>query len=121
MNSNPTMTFTEIPKNIVKQVKNELDKVDTFEFNIFELDRLIQKKCLFYVLNHTLNKYGLIKDLLVEKKYINFVNEITSGYNRKIPYHNDMHATDVLQTVYILIEKGKLVDVLIFILNSIRN
>jgi len=49
------------------------------------------------------------------------VNEITSGYSRKIPYHNDMHATDVLQTVYILIEKGKLVDVLIFILNSIRN
>jgi len=58
-----------------------------------------------------MNKYGYIKDLLVEKKYISFVHEITSGYNRKIPYHNDMHATDVLQTVHILIDKGNLVNV----------
>jgi hypothetical protein len=108
----------EIPKNILEQVKQELNRVDTFEFNIFDLDRLIQKKSLYYVLNHSLNKYGFIKELLVEKKYINFVNEITAGYNRKIPYHNDMHATDVLQTVHLLIAKGNLAEVTLHSLNS---
>ncbi len=111
ISNTPTTSLTEIPKNIVEQVKQELNRIDTFEFNIFDLDRLIQKKCLFYTLNQVLNKYGFIKELLIEKKYINFVNEITSGYNRKVPYHNDMHATDVLQTVHIIIEKGKLAEV----------
>ena len=95
----------------MNQVKDELSRIDTFEFNIFDLDLLIQKKSMFYVLNYILNKYNFIEDLLVQKNYISFVNEIINGYNRKVPYHNDMHATDVLQTTHILLEKGKLATV----------
>lgn len=54
-----------------------------------------------------------LKDLLNEKKYINFINEITQGYNKKIVFYNDRHETDVLQTTFILITKGNLVTVFI--------
>lgn len=40
-------------------------------------------------------------------KYINFIKEISEGYYRdKSPYHNDIHAADVLQTVYVIMEKS---------------
>jgi len=63
------------------------------------------------VLSHILGKYNYIKDLLSESCYINFMNEITDGYNRSIVYHNDLHATDVLQTTYIMIKEGDLIAV----------
>ena len=107
----PTSLLTDIPKNKLDQVKKELGRIDTFEFNIFELDKLIQQKCLYYVLNNILNRYNYIQDLLHEKNYINFVNEIIAGYNRKVPYHNDLHATDVLQTTHLLILKSDLATV----------
>jgi hypothetical protein len=88
-----------------------LNKVDTFEFNIFEIDKLVNKKTMFFVLNHILNKYGYITDLLIEEKYVNFITEIINGYNRKIPYHHDLHGTDVLQTTYIFISQGNLTNV----------
>ena len=88
-----------------------LEKVDDFNFNVFSLDYLIQKKTLYYVLTHILNKYNFFKDLLVEINYINFMNEICNGYDRNMAFHNDLHGADVLQTTYILISKGDLVNV----------
>jgi len=108
---NPTTNLTDIPKNILAEVKEQLAKIDTFEFNIFEIDALIQKKSMFHVANYILNKYNFIEDLLNQQNYVSFINEIISGYNRKVPYHNDLHATDVLQTSYILLEKGQLAHV----------
>lgn len=106
-----TSNLTEISEDLVVQVKIELEKIEGFEFNIFDLDRLLGKKCLYYVMNFIMNKFNFIQDLLVEKNYINFVNEIINGYDRKIPYHNDLHATDVLQTTYILLTKGNFTEV----------
>jgi hypothetical protein len=34
------------------------------------------------------------------------LEEITNGYYRESPYHNDIHAADVLQTTYVIMEKG---------------
>jgi len=112
-----TSFISGIPENMVIEVNKGLEKVDDFDFNVFEFDKLVEKKLLFCVLTFILNKYNFIKDLLVEKNYINFINEVTSGYNRKITYHNDLHATDVLQTSYILISKGNLYNVRIISLN----
>ena len=65
-----------------------------------------------------MNRYKLIEDFLVEEKYINFVFEIIDGYDRNIPYHNDLHATDVLQTTHMIILKNDLIKVSI---NNINN
>ena len=95
-----------IPLDLLDKAKVELEKIDTFDFNIFEVDKLFGKRTLFHVLNEIYNKYKFIEDLLIEEKYINFINEIIDGYNRDIPYHNDLHATDVLQTTHLIILKS---------------
>ncbi len=111
-----TKYILNIPKESIEKAESLMKKIDTFEFNIFEVDKLFKKKTLFHVLNEILNKYNFIEDLLVEKKYINFVTEVIEGYNRDIPYHNDLHATDVLQTTHLIILKGKLEEVSKFLL-----
>ncbi len=113
--SHHTRILSEIPDHLSIQVTKELGKVDNLNFNVFYLDGLIQKKTLYYVLSHILNKYNFVKDLLHEENFANFMHEITDGYNRKIVYHNDLHAADVLQTTYILISQGDLVNVSIFL------
>ena len=100
-----------IPQKQIKSAKLLLDKIDTFEFNIFEVDRLFGKLSLFHVLNEILNKYKFLKNYLVENKYVNFIKEISDGYNRDIPYHNDLHATDVLQTTHLIILKADIAKV----------
>ena len=43
-----------------------------------------------------------------ENTFKSFIGEITNGYSRDIPYHNDLHATDVLQTLYVFLERGNI-------------
>ena len=116
-NTNFMSYITGIPENLSSQVNSSLKNVENYDFNVFELDRIIQKKTLYCVLTYILNKFEFIKELLVESKYVNFVNEIISGYNRNVVYHNDLHAADVLQTTYVLITKGNLISVNTDLLN----
>jgi hypothetical protein len=102
----------------IKLLATNLSKIDSFEFNVFELDSLIQKKTLHFVSNQILTKYGFFKEVTTDKKFSNFITEIIDGYSRDVQYHNDLHATDVVQTTFVLIEKGNLVSVRItYLLN----
>ena len=49
-------------------------------------------------------------------RYKNFITELIIGYNREVIYHNDLHAADVFQTVYVMIFHGKLMDVLFILI-----
>jgi cAMP-specific phosphodiesterase 4 len=86
-----------------------LGKVDSFDFNIFEMDEVVGRKALKYVSFEIFNKYNFFEEILDENKYKNFIAKITEGYDRNIVYHNDLHAADVLQTMYVMLEKGNLV------------
>lgn len=35
---------------------------------------------------------------------------ISEGYDRKVQYHNDVHAADVLQTAFFILYNGKIKD-----------
>ena len=43
-------------------------------------------------------------------KLLDFVQKIFQGYNKTVSYHNDMHAADVTQMVYLFLTKGKLIS-----------
>ncbi len=105
----------DISPETVKQLALQLSKIESFEFNVFELDNLIGKKTLYFTLTQILSKYAFFKEVIKEKTFVNFIHEIIDGYDRKIPYHNDLHATDVLQTTFLQIEKGNLARVIHFI------
>ncbi len=91
----------------ILKVTQLLETVRNYDFNIFELDEYIGKKIGFYVINTIFSNLDL--DHLYDKeKFRNCITEITEGYNREIEYHNDIHATDVLQTGFVMINKGEL-------------
>jgi hypothetical protein len=103
--------LSELPSDLLESVKNSLDKINTFEFDIFCLDSLVETKTLHFMAYEIFNRYNYFEELIDENKYKNFIREIINGYNRKVVYHNDLHAGDVLQTVYVMIEHGDLINV----------
>lgn len=104
-------SFSELSLSIMGAVKDNLDRVDSFEYNIFELDDLIGKKTLFFIAYEIFSKNNYFDELIDEKKFKNFMEEISVGYDRKVNYHNDLHAGDVLQTTFVMIEYGDLIVV----------
>ena len=83
---------------------------DNINFNIFEYN----DKTKFwndYILNHisfyVFEKYNLFC-LINESRFDTFLNKIKVGYDNLLPYHNHIHAADVLQTCNIYAIKAKL-------------
>jgi hypothetical protein len=99
-----------IEPSLVIVVTELLKQVDRFDFNIFELNELVEKKSLHYILYEIFDRYNYFENMLDERKYKNFIFKIIDGYNRSVSYHNDLHAADVLQTTFIMIEKGNLIN-----------
>lgn len=84
-----------------------LNKIECFDFDVFELDNLVGDQTLFYLSHEICNSLLFFEDLVNESKFKNFIQEITKGYYRSdVKYHNDLHASDVLQTLYNMIERG---------------
>ncbi len=76
--------------------------IDSDSFNIFEFEKKIGKEHTLpslgiYVLNH----HELFDELVPYDKFEHFVYEIAKGYHRENPYHTDLHAADMLQSIYI--------------------
>jgi hypothetical protein len=103
--------FESVSSDTLKQLAVILKSVETFEFNVFDINALIGNKTLYFVINQIFRRYGYFKEIVNETKFLNFIKTIINGYDRNIPYHNDLHATDVLQTTFLQIEKGKLLQV----------
>ncbi len=99
--------FSKIPPQVVLKVTQVLDNVGSFDFNIFELDELIGKKSLFYISNAIFTA-GDMDNLYDRDRWRSFITAISEGYSRDIAYHNDIHAGDVFQTSYVLMNEGKL-------------
>ncbi len=108
---NMTLVIKDLSTEQIKQLAKSLSKIESHEFDVFELNSLIENKTLHFTLNQILNKFVFFKESVSEELFSNFIMDITAGYDRKVPYHNDLHATDVLQTTNVLIEKGNLVGV----------
>lgn len=103
--------LSDISQSIVFSVQNILDTAGNFDFNIFELNDLIDRKTLHFLAYELFNRYNFFEEVIDERKYKNFLKDIINGYDRNVVYHNDLHAGDVMQTVFVMIDKGGLVEV----------
>lgn len=99
-------TLNSLSPKLATDLNNCISKVEDFDFDIFELDSLVQTNSLFYVANEIFSIQNFFEDTLDENTFRNFIRSVTNGYDRSIAYHNDLHAADVLQTVFVLMEKG---------------
>jgi hypothetical protein len=87
-----------------------LQKISDFDFDIFKFDEICRKNSLYYYTFELFGKYEFFTNIN-EAVFKKFINMIKDGYSRKNYYHNDIHATDVLQTCVAIFENGNLTQV----------
>jgi hypothetical protein len=75
-------------------------EIDSFYFNVFEYAKEFgRENTLLNISDYIFNKHNLFC-IVSPEKFSRFIDMIRVGYNPLLPYHNDMHAADVVQTCY---------------------
>jgi hypothetical protein len=90
------------PVDEISMVDNRKDifDIDNFEFNIFEYtNEYGRENVLINIADYIFNNFTLYM-LVNIQRFEMFIDKIRVGYNSLLPYHNDIHAADVLQTSY---------------------
>ena len=109
----PLNIITHNEHNITQQHQHhhELSEFDDIHFNIFTYANKTGRENVLHNLSHTiLTLYSLFtNNTLNQEHYINFITHIRLGYDTSLPYHNDLHACDVLQTSNTFISNSSLI------------
>ena len=115
MNSNEDIIMNNslenmISPSIIASLSDQMEKIASCDFDIFELNKLLNKKTSIYLAMEILTRLAIVDNGGIPQNILfDFVKEIVSHYDRvKAIYHNDLHAGDVMQTVYTIFVKGKL-------------
>ena len=83
-----------------------LQKHKDWDFDVFSLDKVTKKKPLSTMGLKVLYDSGLTEAFTFsESTLLNFLDRIEAGYN-DVPYHNAVHAADVLQACHFYIHRG---------------
>eukprot|EP00325_Prymnesiales_sp_UTEX-LB-985_P034274 CAMPEP_0174722044 /NCGR_PEP_ID=MMETSP1094-20130205/37589_1 /TAXON_ID=156173 /ORGANISM="Chrysochromulina brevifilum, Strain UTEX LB 985" /LENGTH=680 /DNA_ID=CAMNT_0015922829 /DNA_START=74 /DNA_END=2116 /DNA_ORIENTATION=+ len=82
-----------------------LDKVSTWDFDVFELDRTTGKHPIVVLMLHFVKAYNLDSELPIDcNNLVRFMLKVEEGY-KAVPFHNYMHAADVTHgTAYFMIQ-----------------
>lgn len=103
-----TNLSTLIAPSIIAKIYQQIQLIDTPEFDIFDLDNLLGKKTSIFIATEILFRFDFVDNTIIPSETLKlFINEIVTHYDReKAIYHNDLHAGDVMQTVFTIITKG---------------
>ena len=87
-----------------------MSRIDYTDFDIFTLDTLTPTKGSVLVGNEILDRLDFVKSGIVDISTLrNFVQTAVDCYSREnAVYHNDLHAADVMQTLYTMLIRGEL-------------
>lgn len=96
------------------QMKELLNTSLAWEFNIFKLEHLSNKRPLVHLgMNLLTTHYAVHKTLGIDERTLyNWLHLIEKHYHSSNTYHNSTHASDVLQAVAAFLEKEKLNQIL---------
>ena len=83
-----------------KTINEILSNLTSIEFDVFKLDEVAKTQTMNLILNRIFEELSVFGQIIDFDKYIQFIAAITNGYDRNVIYHNDVHASDVLQTAY---------------------
>lgn len=86
-----------------------LEKVGSWNFDIFLFDRLTNGNSLVMLTFHLLNLYGLVELFQLDMvKLRRFLVLVQDDYHSQNPYHNALHAADVTQAMHCYLRQPKL-------------
>lgn len=91
-------TNNNVMSSLPHQLKENLATRKEWDYNIFELEKLSQKRPLFYLGFDILVEFGIINILKTEESTLrSWLSDIERNYRSTNSYHNSTHAADVLQ------------------------
>ncbi|XP_030242029.1 calcium/calmodulin-dependent 3',5'-cyclic nucleotide phosphodiesterase 1 isoform X6 [Drosophila navojoa] len=91
-------TLMQFPPDVVKLLKN----LDDWTFDVFALTEAASGQVIKYVAYDLLNRYGAMHKFKISPGVLEtFLNRVEEGYCRfRNPYHNNLHAVDVMHTMH---------------------
>jgi len=96
--------------NLNIETLQELDKVNSYDFDIFNLRKGTDGNELATLVPFLLAKHGLVRTNDVDfNRLLCFVRHLAAGY-KSITYHNQTHAADVCQTFNYFVTEGGMKD-----------
>ena len=102
------LTDNNLKKNLLRDIELvdylEIGNLARFDLNIFEFSNENPKISVLPAFGYQILQYfDIFSSLNIsKKKLIKYVSIINSGYN-SLPYHNSLHAADVLQSCFIIV------------------
>lgn len=110
-NSKQTNAFlsnkgSDSPSNSFMNLKLEkyFKKFEEFDFNVFEYSEICGRENVLINISDYLFEKNSLYCFIDKKCFETFIDKIRVGYDYTVPYHNDLHAVDVLQTSSILMK-----------------
>ena len=98
---------------VSEKIITTMKRIAYCDFDIFSLDELMNEQVSMLVASEILNSLDFVKDGFVEPTILkDFIQVVAMSYNRKNAiYHNDLHAADVMQTLFTMMVRGDLQNV----------
>lgn len=95
------------------RIQEILDKYQQWDFNIFDLAEATNGQPLVFLAMAIFEKHNFMAHWNIDPIVMrNFFTAIEAGYDKTIPYHNSLHAADVMHAMYYFIYVLGLSDVL---------
>ncbi|KAG2485624.1 hypothetical protein HYH03_015687 [Edaphochlamys debaryana] len=92
-----------VPPPVIEEVERVLARVDAWQFDTWQLAEVTQGHALSALGFYLMQREGLIAALGLEPLVLaRLLRRVEAGY-RANPYHNAVHAADVLQTLHVLV------------------
>lgn len=99
-----------LQRNLPDAVTVVLSKVDEWQFDSFQLNVVSGGRPLSMLAFALLKRSGLVETFeLDEEKLVKFLMLVEDGYPQN-PYHNRIHAADVLRSLHVLLSRGGLIE-----------
>eukprot|EP00002_Diphylleia_rotans_P005239 TRINITY_DN1434_c0_g1_i4.p1 TRINITY_DN1434_c0_g1~~TRINITY_DN1434_c0_g1_i4.p1 ORF type:complete len:1076 (+),score=202.61 TRINITY_DN1434_c0_g1_i4:227-3454(+) len=99
-------------ENMSDRLNTLLEAADSWNFDVIEFHQETNGHSLFVMAYHIFQKYDFITEYNIDEEVLKrFLSTIEDGYVNN-PYHNSLHATDVLQSFHSLICNGGLIQLL---------
>uniref|UniRef100_A0A8I3S1U6 Phosphodiesterase n=1 Tax=Canis lupus familiaris TaxID=9615 RepID=A0A8I3S1U6_CANLF len=95
-------TYTSVGPTYSTVVLNCLKNLDRWCFDVFSLNRAADEHALRTIVFELLTRHNLISRFKIPTVFLmTFLDALETGYGKyKNPYHNQIHAADVTQTVH---------------------
>ena len=87
-----------------------MSRIEYPDFDIFELDELMSEKASVLIANEILKRVDFVRSGMIDMGVLrNFIVKVVDSYSRtNALYHNDLHAADVMQTLFTMMMRGDL-------------